>query len=71
MNQRKQAIIAKFDQLPANSKEFVMACMTAIIDRNPTPLEQLRDVHAENAELVEVINDALQHIGRKQAEVRS
>ena len=71
MNQRKQAIIAKFDQLSEASKEFVMVCMNAIIDKDVRPLQQLRTIHAGDSELCALLDEAVQHVQRRLSEVRA
>ena len=70
-NQQAQRILAKFDALPTDHKQFVFNVMVAIVERDSATLEALRIQNAENADFVAAIDDAAAYVGRKQAEVQS
>jgi hypothetical protein len=65
MNNRKQNILGKFDQLTHAQKQFVLVCIEAIQKRDVKPLEMMRETFAGNAEMVDVINETIQHIASK------
>ncbi|MBO0612967.1 hypothetical protein [Thiothrix fructosivorans] len=70
-NQQAQRILAKFDALPTDHKQFVFNVMVAIVERDSSTLEALRIQNAENADFCAAIDDAAAYIGRKLSEVKS
>lgn len=56
------SILDKFAALSGADKSVVITAIQALADRNPAPLEALRIQHAENAELVALIDEAINSI---------
>ncbi len=65
MNNRKQNILSNFDALSAEKKQFVMLAMSCVMKSDVKPLKTLLAQFSDNAEMVAVLNETIQHIEAK------